>query len=107
METTPSNRSKRKRERPEVNHRREVTIMCHSYRMIFTLVAAIVVMLSGAQAQDNPYRVEEGWRNSPTEGSGDQHPGWTSIARATSGFSRDVASAQMICSWQLAQTGDP
>ncbi len=39
--------------------------MCHSYRMIFTLVAAIVVMLSGAQAQDNPYRVEEGWAKFP------------------------------------------
>jgi len=33
--------------------------------MIFTLVAAIVVMLSGAQAQDNPYRIEEGWAKFP------------------------------------------
>ena len=39
--------------------------MCHSYRVIFTLVAAIVVMLSGAQAQDNPYRIDEGWAKFP------------------------------------------
>ena len=39
--------------------------MCHLYRMIFTLVAVIVVMLSGAHAQDNPYRIEEGWAKFP------------------------------------------
>ena len=39
--------------------------MRHSYRMIFTLIAAIVAMMPGAQAQDNPYRVEEGWAKFP------------------------------------------
>lgn len=39
--------------------------MRHSYRMIFTLVAAIVVMTTGAHAQDNPYRIEEGWAKFP------------------------------------------
>jgi sugar lactone lactonase YvrE len=38
--------------------------MRHSYRMIFTLVAAIVVMLPSAYAQDNPYR-EDGWAKLP------------------------------------------
>src|SRR5215813_2034253 len=106
METTPSNRSKARAERPEVNHRRKVTIMCHSYRMIFTLVAAIVVMLSGAQAQDNPYRIEEGWAKFPDGRKWGSTSGVDVDREATSGFSRDVASAQMICSWQLAQTGD-
>jgi streptogramin lyase len=39
--------------------------MRHLYRTIFTLVAVIVVMLSGAHAQDNPYRIEEGWAKFP------------------------------------------
>ena len=39
--------------------------MRHLYRMIFTLVAVIIVMLSGVHAQDNPYRVEEGWAKLP------------------------------------------
>jgi 6-bladed beta-propeller len=39
--------------------------MRHSYRTIFTLVAVIIVMLSGAQAQDNPYRIDEGWAKFP------------------------------------------
>ena len=81
--------------------------MRHSYRMIFTLIAAIVAMIPAVYAQDNPYRVEEGWAKFPEGRKWDPHPGSMSIARATFGFSRDVASAQMICSWQLAQTGDP
>ena len=40
-------------------------MMRDSYRMIFALFAVIGVMLSGAQAQDNPYRIEEGWAKFP------------------------------------------
>ena len=39
--------------------------MRHSYRMIFTLIAAIVAMIPAVYAQDNPYRVEEGWAKFP------------------------------------------
>ena len=39
--------------------------MRHSYRTIFTLVAVVIVMLPGVHAQDNPYRVEEGWAKFP------------------------------------------
>ena len=39
--------------------------MRHSYRMIFTLIAAIVAMIPAVNAQDNPYRVEEGWAKFP------------------------------------------
>ena len=39
--------------------------MRHSYRMIFTLIAAIVAMIQAVYAQDNPYRVEEGWAKFP------------------------------------------
>jgi streptogramin lyase len=39
--------------------------MRHSYRMIFTLIAAIVWMIPAAYAQDNPYRVEAGWAKFP------------------------------------------
>jgi streptogramin lyase len=43
----------------------EVIAMRRSYRMIFSLVAAIVSMIPAAYAQDNPYRVEEGWAKYP------------------------------------------
>jgi streptogramin lyase len=43
----------------------EVIVMRRSYRMIFSLVAAIVSMIPAAYAQDNPYRVEEGWAKYP------------------------------------------
>src|SRR5262245_41677817 len=33
--------------------------------MIFTLIAVIVSMFASAYAQDNPYRVEEGWAKYP------------------------------------------
>ena len=39
--------------------------MRHSYWMIFTLIAAIVAMIPAVYAQDNPYRVEEGWAKFP------------------------------------------
>ena len=39
--------------------------MRHLYRTIFTLVAVIVAMIPAAYAQDNPYRVEEGWAKFP------------------------------------------
>ena len=39
--------------------------MRHLYRMIFTLIAAIVAMIPAVYAQDNPYRVEEGWAKLP------------------------------------------
>lgn len=39
--------------------------MRHSYWMIFTLIAAIVAMIPAVYAQDNPYRVEEGWAKLP------------------------------------------
>ena len=39
--------------------------MRHSYRTVFTLVAVVIVMLPGVHAQDNPYRVEEGWAKFP------------------------------------------
>jgi NHL repeat len=39
--------------------------MRRSYRMIFSLVAAIVSMIPAAYAQDNPYRIEEGWAKFP------------------------------------------
>jgi sugar lactone lactonase YvrE len=42
--------------------------MCHAFRMILTVIAAIVVMVPmlgmGAYAQDNPFR-EEGWAKLP------------------------------------------
>jgi sugar lactone lactonase YvrE len=38
--------------------------MRHLYRTIFTLVAAIVVMIAAAHAQDDPYR-EDGWAKLP------------------------------------------
>src|SRR4030095_11424957 len=85
----------------------EVIVMRRSYPMIFSLVAAIVSMSPAAYAQDTRIASKRAGRNFPMAGSGDPHPGSTSIARATFGFSRDVASAQMIYSWRLAQTGDP
>src|SRR5262245_19714285 len=45
----------------------EVIVMRRSYRMIFSLVAAIVSMIPAAYAQDNPYRVEEGWAKYPED----------------------------------------
>ena len=42
-----------------------VLVMCHACRTILTLVAAIVSMPASAFAQDNPYRVEEGWAKYP------------------------------------------
>jgi streptogramin lyase len=41
--------------------------MHRSYRMIFSLVAAIVSMIPAAYAQDNPYRVEEDWAKYPED----------------------------------------
>ena len=68
--------------------------MRHSYRMIFTLIAAIVAMQSGQHTR-RTIRIasKRAGRNSPTEGSGEPHPGLTLIAMATSGFSRDAARA--------------
>ena len=43
----------------------EVIVMRRSYPMIFSLVVAIVSMSPAAYAQDNPYRVEEGWAKYP------------------------------------------
>ena len=67
--------------------------MCHSYRMIFTLVTAIVAMLSAAQAQDNPYRIEEGWAKLPEGRKWGATSGSTSTATATSGCSRGAENA--------------
>jgi len=42
--------------------------MCHANRMILFLVAAIVTITmfaAQAHAQDNPYRIEEGWAQLP------------------------------------------
>jgi streptogramin lyase len=39
--------------------------MHHSYWMIFTLIAAIVAIIPAVYAQDNPYRIEEGWAKLP------------------------------------------
>ena len=39
--------------------------MRHSYWMIFTLIAAVVAMIPAVYAQENPYRVEEGWAKFP------------------------------------------
>jgi streptogramin lyase len=40
-------------------------MMLHAFRITFTLVAAIGVMIRGSSAQDNPYRVAEGWAQFP------------------------------------------
>ncbi|HYT53349.1 MAG TPA: hypothetical protein VEQ38_01455 [Verrucomicrobiae bacterium] len=42
--------------------------MCHANRMILSFLAAIVAMTmlaAQAYAQDNPYRIEEGWAKLP------------------------------------------
>ena len=42
--------------------------MCHANRVILSLVTAIVAMTmlaAQAYAQDNPYRIEEGWAKLP------------------------------------------
>src|SRR5712692_7978221 len=48
---------------------REVAMMFHARCMILSLAAALVVMVpmlgTGAYAQDNPYRIEEGWGTLP------------------------------------------
>ena len=52
--------------------------MCHSNRMILSLVAAIVAMTmlaAQAYAQDNPYRIEEGWAKLLKVGSGGRPSG--------------------------------
>ena len=52
------------------NHKntRKGAIICHANRMILSVAAAIVAMTmlaAQAYAQDNPYRIEEGWGTLP------------------------------------------
>jgi len=70
---------------------KEVTMMFHAGCMMLSLAAVLVAMVplpgTGTYAQDNPYRIEEGWGTLPGGRKWGGTIGVDIDAMATSGYS--------------------